>query len=130
MRLAPRGYEDRTCGQACTLRTYGSKRLQRDAFIDFVSSFSVRPSEVNALLEELGDTRPSGSEACRPFILRPRLTVAVLAGVLPALADYIEGHIESERRGEIVEAAEILLKYGDISTASDRLPRSSEGLTR
>lgn len=111
MRLTPRGYE---IGLVSPER-YGlmeSKRLQRDAFIDFVSSFSVRPSEVNALLEELGDNPLRQGVKLVDLILRPRLTVAVLAGVLPALADYIEGHIEAERRGEIVEAAEILLKYG------------------
>lgn len=111
MRLTPRGYE---IGLVSPER-YGlmeSKRLQRDAFIDFVSSFSVRPSEVNALLEELGDTPLRQGVKLVDLILRPRLTVAVLAGVLPVLADYIEGHIEVERRDEIVEAAEILLKYG------------------
>ncbi|WP_304612231.1 tRNA uridine-5-carboxymethylaminomethyl(34) synthesis enzyme MnmG [Paramuribaculum intestinale] len=111
MRLTPRGYE---IGLVSPER-YGlmeSKRLQRDAFIGFVSSFSVRPSEVNALLEELGDTPLRQGVKLVDLILRPRLTVAVLAGVLPALADYIEGHIEAERRDEIVEAAEILLKYG------------------
>ena len=46
------------------------------------------------------------------LVLRPKLTIALLSDSLPALADFIDKNIELARRDEIIEAAEILLKYG------------------
>ena len=45
------------------------------------------------------------------LILRPQLTVAMLAEMLPGVASYIVDNIEQDRRAEIIEAAEILMKY-------------------
>ncbi|MDE5838549.1 MAG: tRNA uridine-5-carboxymethylaminomethyl(34) synthesis enzyme MnmG, partial [Paramuribaculum sp.] len=46
------------------------------------------------------------------LILRPKLNVSLLADKLPLLKDFIDNNIESARRDEIIEAAEILIKYG------------------
>lgn len=44
------------------------------------------------------------------LILRPQLTVAFLAGLLPRFAELLDA-LPSDRRDEIIEAAEIAVKY-------------------
>lgn len=87
-----------------------SKRDARDGLIEFARTFSIRPDRINADLERFG-TAPL-KHGCKLYdlILRPQLTVGLLATVIPALAEKIDA-IEPERREEIVEAAEILIKY-------------------
>jgi tRNA uridine 5-carboxymethylaminomethyl modification enzyme len=67
---------------------------------------------INRYLESIGDSPLKQSVKLFDLILRPRLNIDVLAGQLPFFAEYISGNIEEQRRGEILEAAEILMKYG------------------
>ena len=88
-----------------------SKRRQRDAFMEFARSYSVKADAVN-LYFEANDIAPlRQSVKLHDLILRPQLTVAILAGLLPPLEKYISEHIEEGRRDEIIEAAEIMIKY-------------------
>lgn len=89
-----------------------SKKEQRDALIEFAKSTSVKPSQINSYLESIGDSPLKQGIKLHDLILRPRLNIAILAAQLPEFARFIESNIECERRGEIVEAAEILMKYG------------------
>ena len=45
------------------------------------------------------------------LILRPGLTVEILAKGIGPFAEFIKENIEEARRQEIIEAAEILMKY-------------------
>ena len=51
-------------------------------------------------------------EGCKlkALVLRPQLSIAILAEFVPALRETVEA-LPSDRRAEIVEAAEILIKY-------------------
>ncbi len=88
-----------------------SKRNQRDALIDFANTFSVKPDKVNARLAEL-DCSPL-KQTCKlhDLIVRPQLNMSLLMDMVPELSDWIDVNIERERRDEIVECAEILIKY-------------------
>ena len=110
MRLTPRGH---AIGLASDerYRLMLSKREQRDAFIRFVRELPVRESEINPYLESIGDTPIRQTVRLYELLLRPALTVAALRAVLPSLDSYILREIEEERREEILEAAEILIKY-------------------
>lgn len=88
-----------------------SKREQRDAFIEFSKAYSVKAEWVNARFEELGIAPLRQSVKLYDLILRPQLTIAMLAEMLPEVASYVDNNIERDRRAEIVEAAEILMKY-------------------
>ena len=88
-----------------------SKQSQRDGLIEFAKSFSVKAERVNAWFEELGISPLRQTVRLHDLILRPQLNILMLADHLSELADYIEKNIESPRRDEIVEAAEILIKY-------------------
>ena len=76
------------------------KKESRDAIIRFVETYSVKPQYINSGLEKLG-TAPL-SHGCKLFdvVLRPQTTLENLADLVPAL-----------RKEEIIEAAEILIKY-------------------
>ncbi len=111
MRLTPLGYN---IGLA-TQERYDAmerKRQQRDSLIAFCESYLVKATDVmNAFLQEKGTTPLTASLRLVELVKRPQLSVVDLASVLSRLKREIEG-IEEERRDEIVESAEILIKYG------------------
>lgn len=111
MRLTPLGYE---IGLATRERydAMQSKRAQRDALIAFCESYLVKGTEeMNAFLVENGTTPLSASVRLVELVKRPQLSITALACSLSRLAKEI-GRMEEERREEIVESAEILIKYG------------------
>ena len=109
MRLTPRGYE---IGLA-TRERYDllcAKREQRDNLIAFAKDFSIKPALINDALEQLGTSPLKQGVKLYDLILRPQLTIMMLVPHIKALAERVEA-IEEARREEIVEAAEILIKY-------------------
>jgi tRNA uridine 5-carboxymethylaminomethyl modification enzyme gidA len=110
MRLTPRGYE---VGLASKERydLMMRKREQRDGLIAFCAHESVSPAQINGLLESVGSSPIKQGVKLRDLVLRPQLDIMMLAATLPSLCRYIQRNIEEERRDEIIEAAEVLLKY-------------------
>lgn len=109
MRLTPLAYKIGLADER-RYRLAESKREARDQFMEFARCLSVKAGEVNRLLEAAGTTPISQSVRLSDLITRPQLSVAMLAEALPALRQYIDS-IDDERRDEIVECAEILIKY-------------------
>ena len=68
-------------------------------------------SLVNPWLEERGEQPLKQGVKLEDLVLRPGLNLALLREGVPALDSYINENIEEARREEIVEAAEILMKY-------------------
>lgn len=110
MRLTPRGHE---VGLVTDDRyeLMLSKKRQRDRFIEWCSQKSVSAQEVEELLGRVGSSPLKQTVKLRDLVLRPQLNVAMLAEAIPSLREYIDTHIEIDRRDEIVEAAEVLMKY-------------------
>lgn len=109
MRLTEKGYN---IGLA-TKERYDlmvSKREQRDALIEFCRNFSIRADIFNQVAESLGTSPLKQGVKLHDLILRPQLTIMSLAPHIKALNEQIM-KIEDARREEIVEAAEILIKY-------------------
>ncbi len=128
MRLTPLAYRIGLADER-RYRLAEQKREARDAFIDFARSLTVRPAEVAELLAAAGTTPLSQSVRLADLITRPQLSVASLATALPALAAYMDG-MSAERRDEIIESAEILIKYAgyiererDVADKQRRLDR-------
>ena len=86
------------------------KKESRDAIIRFVETYSVKPQYINSGLEKLG-TAPL-SHGCKLFdvVLRPQTTFENLADLGPALRAELD-KVPASRKEEIIEAAEILIKY-------------------
>lgn len=109
MRLTPRAYSIGLASEERYL-LMESKRCQRDELVEFIRNYSLKPSLINEALESLGTTPLKQGVKLHDLILRPQLTIAMLAPHIDALARQIEC-IEPDRREEIIEAAEIMLKY-------------------
>ena len=109
MRLTPRGYE---IGLATQERfdLMAEKREWRDRLIDFARNLSVKPAEVNSLLEEQGSSPLTQGVKLVDLIARPQLSLPLLVTNLDAVKEFVEA-IPAGRRDEIIEAAEILIKY-------------------
>ncbi len=109
MRLTPRAY---AIGLADQHRydVMEEKRKWRDAIIQLARTASVSADTVNPLLEAEGSSLAQQGAKLVNFITRPELTIMKLASVVHPLAELIE-QIPADRRTEIVEAAEILIKY-------------------
>ena len=109
MRLTPRGFD---LGLA-TQDRYDlmlAKKRQRDELVDFARNFTVKASKINAFLEGKELSPLKQSVKLYDLILRPQLTILMLAEAIEPLAELISS-FEEQRREEIVEAAEILIKY-------------------
>ena len=109
MRLTPRGYE---LGLA-TQERYDlmlRKREQVEDLVQFARDFSVKAAIINPALEEAGLQPLKQGYKLYDLLLRPQFDIQQLALFIPALRDKIDS-LEEARRDEIVEAAEIKIKY-------------------
>lgn len=123
MRLTPIGYE---IGLATQERydAMTTKRRERDTLIKWAENTNVKASEeLNAALVEMGTAPLTASVKVADMVKRPQLTFEKLATLVPEVrreldaVDNIEG---GARRYEIIQAAEIILKYsGYISREAD-----------
>jgi len=77
--------------------------------IDFSTTTSVKPKVINSFLESLGTATLHGSVKIADLIARPQINFENLSEQLPELKNVIEA--SPIRKKEIVEAAEIKMKY-------------------
>ncbi len=82
----------------------------RDELIAFIQDFSVRPDKINPHLEAAGLVPLRQGCKLIDLVLRPQLTILQLATYIPALQRQLDKLPES-RRAELIECAEILIKY-------------------
>ena len=109
MRLTERSYK---LGLA-TAQRYElmlSKRRQIEGIVEFAKEFSIKASIINPMLEREGLPTLKQGTKLYDLILRPQLTIKILATMVEPLAERLAA-LEDARRDEIIEAAEILIKY-------------------
>lgn len=109
MRLTPRGYEIGLATEE-RYRLMEEKRRLRDGLIELARTMTVRPAEVQPLLESVGSSPLQQGVKLAALIQRPQLTIDLLAEALPALREALDA-LPADRREEIIEAAEVLIKY-------------------
>jgi tRNA uridine 5-carboxymethylaminomethyl modification enzyme len=87
-----------------------SKLEQVNHIIDFCKSYSIKPALINSALEQLGTTPLK--EGCKLFDLinRPQITLSNISEHVKALKAELD-KVENARKEEIIEAAEIAVKY-------------------
>ena len=87
-----------------------AKRAEINRIVEFAKGFSVKPALINDALESLGTTPLREGCKLADLIERPQLTLENLSDHIKALKAELD-KTEPERKDEIVEAAEILMKY-------------------
>lgn len=85
------------------------KKAEIDRIISFCNSTNVKPRDINAALESFGTTPLQFGTPIASLIARPQLGIKQLASAIPTLQAALD--MNDERKDEIVEAAEILIKY-------------------
>jgi len=109
MRLTEKGYR---LGLASRERyeLMESKRQQIDGLSAFCRDYTVKAALINPTLQALGMQPLTQGQRLHDLLLRPQLNMAILTAALPDLQAHLDA-IEAARREEIIEAAEIAIKY-------------------
>lgn len=109
MRLTPIAYQIGLADEHRFALLEEKQRL-RDSIIELADTLTVRPSDVDALMEEAGTSPLKQGVKLRSLIERPQLAILSIAPFVEPLAVLVDS-LPEDRRLEIVEAAEILIKY-------------------
>ena len=107
-RLTERSYE---LGLA-TQERYDHWLRKKQAIADienFCNTFSVKAALINPGLKDLGSEELQRGCKLIDLVMRPQLSLSTLAPLIPALSNLLNSL--TERREEIIEAAEVRMKY-------------------
>ncbi len=107
-RLTERSYE---LGLA-TRERYDHWLRKKQAIADienFCNTFSVKAALINPGLKELGSEELQRGCKLIDLVMRPQLSLSTLAPLIPALSNLLNSI--TERQEEIIEAAEVRMKY-------------------
>jgi len=85
------------------------KRNEIERLLSYVRNYSIKPSIVNSALEFYGTAPLKNRTKLFDLILRPQLDMEKLANLLPDFRLQLD--VSSNRKEEILEATEILIKY-------------------
>lgn len=107
MRLTPKGYQ---IGLVNNERhnIYLDKIQKRDLLIEYIKNYSVKPESINGFLESLNSAPLRQGMKLVDILTRPQIGLVQLLTVLEPLNDFVTEHA---LRAEIIEAAEISIKY-------------------
>ena len=109
MRLTEKSYQ-LGLAHAHRYELLNEKKEYRDAIIHFCETYSVKPQYINEGLEKLDTTSLAHGCKLHDLVLRPQLNLNKLAELIPALKAELD-KVPVARKEEIIEAAEILIKY-------------------
>ncbi|MDE7350718.1 MAG: tRNA uridine-5-carboxymethylaminomethyl(34) synthesis enzyme MnmG [Muribaculaceae bacterium] len=126
LRLTPIGHE---IGLADEYRYQSmlDKYAERDALVEWCETASVKPTDkLQEYLEAVGTGRLTGKVKVADLLRRPQLDFEKLLPLITALADRCSD-LPEDRREEIIESAEILIKYQGYI---DRERESAERMSR
>ena len=111
MRLTERSYRLGLASEE-RYRLMTEKKEKRDAIINFISNFSLKPSLINPALEALGTTPLRQGCKLEELLGRPQININNIAPHIVPLQKELERILKDDpRREEIIEAAEIQIKY-------------------
>lgn len=87
------------------------KTKKRDNIIAFLKASSVGPGDVNEKLKELGTTGLKQKVKSINLIERPQIGIKDVWENIPGFEGFMEQNLQLNREDEIVESAEICIKY-------------------
>ena len=108
MRLTPRAWDLGLVSQE-RYRLFKEKEEHIQRIVSFVKDYSIKPKYLNSTLESLGTTPLKHGCKLIDLITRPQITFNNIREHIPALDE--ELHKIVNREEEIIEAAEIAIKY-------------------
>lgn len=85
------------------------KREEIDKIVNFAKKFSIKPDLINNALERIGTTPLSQGCKLIELLNRPQVTIENIAPHIDSFKNIIESI--DQKRDEIIEAAEVLMKY-------------------
>ena len=109
MRLTPIGQKIGLASDE-RVKLMEEKRRLRDELIALAARLTVHPAEVAELLDSVASSQLKQGTKLRDLVQRPQLNLKLLAAYVSPLRQMIDT-LPSDRIDEIVEAAEILIKY-------------------
>ena len=89
---------------------YLEKKIAVDKIIDFVSNFSIKPQYIDHILERKGSSTLKQGVKLIDIILRPQISIFDLIEDIVPFKAFLKD-IPSDRFNEILESAEIVIKY-------------------
>ena len=89
--------------------TWKEKQKNIERIEDFCNKTPIKAKEINSGLESLGTTPLERGCKLIDLVSRPQLNLKNLSEIIPSLKETLD--IPSPRREEIIEAAEIRMKY-------------------
>lgn len=107
-RLTEKGYKLGLAKQN-RLALLNQKKEEIDRIINFASNYSLKPEYINAGLEELGTTPLKHGLKLKDVITRPQISIDTISKYIPAFGEELDKI--PNRKEEIIEAAEIIIKY-------------------
>ena len=112
MRLTPLGFKIGLASQH-RFDTMQLKKRERDALIALCSEVKITAAQANEMLTSHGSAQLQGGSRAKDLLSRPGLSFADIAGVSPEISARAEELREKYPllASEIIEAAEILIKY-------------------
>lgn len=108
-RLTPKGYEIGLVTEE-RYRYFNEKMNYRNSLVDFLKGYSIKADEVNQYLSSVGSATLNQGVKVIDIVLRPQVRLMDLIEAIPAIRLFCED-FPSDRYEEIVEAAEIMVKY-------------------
>ncbi len=85
------------------------KKNEQAKLIEFIQSYSIKPTAINNFLKNSNSSEIKHGCKLADLVLRPQIGINKLATFVPALQSTIDKI--PKRKEEIVESAEVLLKY-------------------
>ncbi len=108
MRLTKKGIEIGLVKQNRS-EQFENKKIYQSKLIDFVRNYSVKPVHINEFLARMDSSELKHGCKLSDLIARPQIGINELATAVPILKAKID-EIKT-RKEEIVESAEVILKY-------------------
>ncbi|PTN08924.1 tRNA uridine-5-carboxymethylaminomethyl(34) synthesis enzyme MnmG [Mangrovibacterium marinum] len=108
-RLTPKGFELGLASQK-RMDLLAEKQKLRDEIVEFVSGFSIKPQFINELLEQKNTSPLKQGVKLKDVIARPQISIFDVVEPVTPFQKFLQ-RIPENRYDEILESAEILIKY-------------------
>ena len=108
VRLTPLSYQI-GLAEENRIKLLEEKIRYRDEIVDFVKRFSITPEAINEYLEKRATATIKQSLKLIDLVMRPQITLSGLISQIPEFEQIIRQI--PDRENEIIEAAEIMIKY-------------------